>query len=155
MDFTCPYCGSLAETTDSLVERFPSQFAVIFQHFPLLPGANSNSMAAAMAAECAAEQDMFKEMYQSLFAHRTRIGRWDWIDFASEAGLPDQTAFNACMERPAETFPRIAKGREIGQETGVRGTPTVWVNGEVVIARTIDEFLQIAEERGIQLDPSQ
>lgn len=150
MDFTCPFCRDLAPVTDSLLSAYPRKVAIVVQHFPL-PN-REMSLPAAMAAECAGEQGQFKAMYHVLFANMDSIGRWDWADFAMEAGVSDIRAFETCIERPAEEFERIARGQEIGVETGVFATPTVWVNGQVVEARTVREFEDLGQQLGVPLD---
>lgn len=149
MDFTCPYCAGLAAVTDSLLQSFPDQFSVVFHHFPLT--GRDLSMPSAVAAECAGEQGHFNDMYQTLFANRDGIGSINWRYFGEEAGVPDLEIFEACVARPAQDFEQIQRGRTIGEETGVRGTPTVWLNGQVVSARTVEEFVRLASERGFEL----
>ena len=35
MDFTCPYCAMVVPAVDSLLARYPTDAALVFQHFPL------------------------------------------------------------------------------------------------------------------------
>lgn len=149
MDFTCPHCARLAPVIDSLLVTFPDQVAVIFHYFPLR--GRDLSMPSAIAAECAAEQGKFREMYSALYGYSDSLDVWEWNDFARHAGLSDLDSFQRCISRPVEDFERIALGRRIGEENGVMGTPTVWVNGLVVRARTVSEFIGIAEDQGISL----
>lgn len=144
MDFTCPYCRSLASVTDSLHRSFPRKVAVVFHHFPLR--GRPFSIDLAIAAECAAEQNGFWRMYSAIFSH-PRIRHWEDIHgLGQKAELPDTEEFEACLARPQGSFPRIAEGRRIGEETGVVGTPTVWINGRLAQARTFDALLEIVED---------
>lgn len=70
-------------------------------------------------------------LYRELFMQRDSLGVKPWRRFAEEAGVGDLDGFEACVALPADSFPRIARGREVGERTGVRGTPTVWINGTV------------------------
>lgn len=149
MDFTCPFCAALAPVTDSLLQAFPQDVALYFHHFPLR--GRDLSMPSAIAAECAYEQDRFQAMYRSLFSNAQSIGIWDWAEFARNAEIPDLVAFEHCISRPPEDFPRIAAGRRIGEESGVVGTPTVWVNGHVASPRSVSDFQALAEAQGITL----
>jgi len=149
MDFTCPYCRALATVTDSLQRSFPNDVAVVFQHFPLR--GRPFSMDLAIAGECAAEQGGFWSMYRAIFSRPGIRIRDDLYELGEAARLPYLDAFTKCVTRPQESFRRIAEGRRIGRETGVVGTPTVWVNGRLAHARTFDALLQIAELEGSDL----
>jgi len=148
MDFTCPICQSFAAVTDSLLEAFPEHLAVVFHHFPL--GNQPRSWTMAVAAECAHEQGYFHPMYKALLASDVPPdpnAQW----YTRVVTLPDEEAFLACMDRPASSFHRIAQGRTIGEATGVRGTPTVWINGRITNARSLSAFIAEAAELGFDL----
>ncbi len=142
IDFTCPYCQRLAPTLDSLVERNPEHVSIVFQHYPL---GRPLSTAAAIAAECASEQGHFVEMAGALYS---TLGSDpsvppDWVALARQAGVEDRTLFQACLERPAESFARISTGRELGQSWGVRGTPALFVDSRLSGARSLAELEEL------------
>lgn len=139
IDFQCPFCARLVPRIDSLLEDFPTEVAVVFQHFPL-PN-HVHAMPAATAAECADRQGAFWSMYRALLAGQEDFGREPWEGFAVEAGVADLGAFSGCMELPADSFPRIGQGIALAARTGARGTPTVWVNG-----RTVEPDLESVRE---------
>lgn len=148
MDFTCPHCRNLAPVTDSLREAFPDDVAVVFQYFPL--NGRVFSMELAIAAECASEQGKFDEMRRAIFVDPQIRSREALLSAASSAAIKDMKAFGECLARPSDTFERIRAGRQIGEQAGVRGTPTVWMNGEPTTARTFDALLAVAEEHGLK-----
>lgn len=129
MDFQCPFCRQLVPLVDSILTAYPTEVAVAFQHFPLR--IHDHAVAAAIAAECAERQGRFTEMYRSIFASQEHIGSRPWREYANESRVPDLEAFDTCISLPADSFPRIQNGRDLGSRTGVRGTPTVWINGSV------------------------
>ena len=88
-------------------------------------------------------------MYQLFFAQQESLGSKDWVTFAEEAGIADLAAFEACMELPANSFPRIDAGRDIGSRRGVTGTPTIYVNGRRFGGRSFEEFREVAEQFGL------
>jgi protein-disulfide isomerase len=149
MDFTCPYCRRMAPVIDSLLSAYPEQVRIVFHHFPLR--GHELAVPSAIAAECAREQGRFREMYRSLWANQDSMGSWDWARFAVDAGIPDLDTYESCVSGPESGFPRIAAGRRIGEETGVAGTPTVWLNGVFVTARTVAEFEEFARRQGVEL----
>ena len=148
MDFTCPFCAMVSPVVDSLLSRYPSEVALVFQHFPL--NGRSLSLPSAVAAECAERQDRFRPMYQLLFAQQDSLGTKDWVSFASEAGVPDLAAFEECVKLPADSFTRIGAGRELGLRRDVTGTPTLFVNGRRFGGRSLEEFAEVAERLGIE-----
>ncbi|MXW16724.1 MAG: thioredoxin domain-containing protein [Gemmatimonadetes bacterium] len=148
MDFTCPFCAMVVPVVDSLLSRYPSEVALVFQHFPL--GGRPLSIPSAVAAECAERQDRFEPMYRLLFAEQDSLGSKDWAVFAEEAGIPDLAAFEECMKLPADSFARIDAGRELGLRRNVRGTPTLYVNGRRFGGRSFEEFREVAEQLGIE-----
>lgn len=149
MDFTCPYCRSVAPVTDSLQRMFPEDVALVFQHFPL--SGRPYSMDLAIAAECAGEQGRFWSMARAIFASPEVRARADVHELGSSVGVPDSHAYEECLDRPRESFNRISAGRHIGKETGVAGTPTIWINGRIATARSFGGFLQAAEAEGVEL----
>ena len=148
MDFTCPFCAMVSPAVDSLLARYPADVALVFQHFPLT--GRSLSLPSAVAAECAERQERFRPMSQLLFAQQDSLGTRDWVSFAREAGVPDLAAFEECVKLPAESFPRIGAGRELGLRRNVTGTPTVFVNGRRFGGRSFEEFAEVAEQLGIE-----
>lgn len=126
VDFECPFCRRADSVLASVQQRFGSDVALVFVHFPLpnhrfaMPGARS--------AECALDQGRFDQMRRLLFIKQDSLGLKSWVSYARDATVPDTSLFNACVQRTSE-IARVADGRRLGQHFGVRGTPTIWVNG--------------------------
>lgn len=129
MDLQCPFCARLVPVVDSIMHEYPDEVAVVVQHFPL--GGHPQAIPAAIATECADLQGRFDQMFRSILLHRDSLGIKAWRRFAEDAAIPDVRSFEACITRPVDSFPRIEAGSDLGGRTGVRGTPTVWVNGRV------------------------
>jgi protein-disulfide isomerase len=127
MDFECPFCARWAARLDSLMAEYGDAVQVTVHHFPL--PRHPHALPAALAAECAHEQGRFPDMKSALFANQAEFGTVPWDEIADQAGLPDLEGFGECMSRSPESFERIAYGIELGRTVGVRGTPTVWIDG--------------------------
>jgi protein-disulfide isomerase len=125
-DFECPFCSEFHKTVKSLRERYPTQVSLTYVHFPI-PG-HRFAMAAARAAECAGNQGRFEAMYDQLFEEQEFFGLKPWSNFAAKAGVPDRTEFDKCIGQMG-LIPRVEAGKELGEKLGVKGTPTVIVNG--------------------------
>ena len=89
-------------------------------------------------------------MYRLLFAQQQSLGNKDWVTFAEEAEIADLTAFEECVALPADSFPRIDAGRQLGERRNVTGTPTLFVNGRRLGARSFDELQEVAEKLGLE-----
>jgi protein-disulfide isomerase len=125
-DFECPFCATFQQSTKTLRERYPTQVALTFVHFPL--PSHRFSLPAARAAECAAEQGRFQSMHDLLFESQKDFGLKPWSEFASAAGVPDRIAFESCIAS-ADPFQGIVDGKALGEMLNIKGTPTVIING--------------------------
>lgn len=147
MDFTCPFCAMVVPAVDSLLAHYPTDAALVFQHFPL---DRPQSGPSAVAVECADRQGKFEPMYRLLFAQQESLGSKPWSAFADKAGIPDLAAFEECVKLPVDSFPRIQAGRELGESRNIGGTPTLFVNGRRFEARSFEELQEVAEELGLE-----
>lgn len=144
MDFGCVYCKDLVPVLDSLTVEFPGRVAIQFHHFPLT--GHRFAAPAAIAAECSQRQGRFSEMYHALFSQMDSIGFRSWEAFAADAGIPDSHGFQECIQLPREAFGRVTASVALGRKIGVRGTPKVWINGQLFHGRTFDAFRKRAKE---------
>jgi protein-disulfide isomerase len=134
IDFTCPYCRALSPVLDSLATDQRDRLAISFHHYSL---GRTWSIPSAVAAECAHRQGRFREVARLLYdaVASPRDAPPDWGTIAMNGRVPRVAEFMDCTELPVDSFPRIAKGQEVGGRTGVRGTPTIWVNGTPTAVR--------------------
>jgi protein-disulfide isomerase len=125
-DFECPFCASFHKDLKALSRRYPTQIALTFVHFPL--PMHRFAEPAARVAECAGDQGRFETMHDLLFEQQDKFGLKPWSEFASEAGVTDSAAFDACTKR-TDPIPRVTEGKALGNQLDVQGTPTVVING--------------------------
>jgi protein-disulfide isomerase len=125
-DFECPYCANLHKDVKALRVRYPFQVALTFVHFPL--PMHRFAVPAAKVAECAGDQGRFEPIYDLLFEQQDKFGLKPWSEFASEAGITDNAAFETCVKR-TEPILRVTEGKALGSQLDVQGTPTVVING--------------------------
>ena len=124
-DFQCTFCRELVPVLQKVRAEFPQQVTIVYRHFPL--EAHPRAFAAAVAAECAAEQGLFWEYHDKLFAASGDLDDAKLLELASSLGL-DQQRFNACMH---STPPRQAVEANLREamELGLPGAPSVFLNG--------------------------
>lgn len=142
LDFECEACGAFFPIVEDMREQFAGEITYVVRYFPL-PG-HFNSKNAAVAAEAAAQQDRFEDMYVRLFETQAEWGeaqesRADLFrGFAEEIGL-DMAAYDAAVADPA-TAERVELDFEEGQALGVSSTPTFFLDGELLELQEWDDL---------------
>lgn len=127
-DYECPYTRAAYRTVRVLESR-GVPFTFVFRHFPLTE-IHPHALQASVAAEAAAEQGRFWDMHDTLFAHQTALERDDLRGYASALGL-DRERFDAGFASEGQ-IDRIAEDLRGGLEAGVRGTPSLFIDGDRV-----------------------
>jgi len=127
-DFECPNCKQAAPAVKLLLERFPGRVRRVWRHFPL-EEVHPHALHAALAAEAAAGQDKFWPMHDLLFENPHHLKLPQLRDYAQRLEL-DMVRYDADM---ADTvyLQRVREDIEGGRASGVRGTPTFFLNGAV------------------------
>jgi len=146
-DFQCPFCAQAALGTMRQVEEdylATGKAKLVFKYFAF---EGQESIGAAQAAECAAEQNRFWDYHDMLFLNqRVPFTSENLKAFARELGL-DIASFNVCLdlERYAE---KVAADRAEGERRGVTGTPTFYVGQtKIVGAKPYDTFRAAIEDQ--------
>lgn len=127
-DFQCPYCARHHDTMHQIVDEYKDKVVWIFKQFPI--ASHPLGMPGAIAAECAAEQGKFWEMSDKIFENQTALSEETFEQFAKELGL-DLEKFNSCFseEKPKD---KILGDYNLGIESGVGGTPSNFINNQMV-----------------------
>ena|SRR5688572_11003018 len=125
-DFECPFCARFHSNFQTVQRQFGAKVSMLFVHFPL--PSHRFARPTARAAECAATQGRFEGFADLLFRKQDSLGLKSWVSFAAEAGISDTARFAACA-RDTVAIARIDRGLALGRKIGVRGTPTIIVNG--------------------------
>jgi protein-disulfide isomerase len=123
---------------EQVFERYPKQVKIAFKNFPLRNHAFAYK--AAQAAVAAQKQGKFWPFHDMLFGQYNKIND-QRIDEISKILKLDVSQFKKEMNA-AHTMTRINDDRADGRNAGVRGTPTVFINGEVLRNRTFAGFKQ-------------
>jgi protein-disulfide isomerase/uncharacterized membrane protein len=135
-DFQCPWCRVASEVLQQLARELPGEVRVVYKFFPLDSGCNEfiqrpmhpYSCAAATAAYCASVQGKFWIYHDYLFTSQDELPETRLIEFARMTQL-DLPKFDACC-RDRHTQEEIVKNVREGNELGIRGTPSIFVNGQ-------------------------
>lgn len=96
------------------------------------------ALPAAKAALAAQKQGKFWEYYERVFANYNKLTDQMLEQLAKELNL-DMDRFRSDMADP-ETTSLINRDLREGSRVGVRGTPTVFVNGKRMTQRSLEAF---------------
>jgi protein-disulfide isomerase len=142
-DFECPNCKQAAPAVKMLLERFVGRVRIAFRHYPLQE-IHPHALAAALAAEAAAGQGKFWPMHDLLYDNQRHLKATQIRGYAERLEL-DMSRFDAEM---GDTLylQRVREDIEGGNLSGVRATPTFFINGKL---QDISYGLQ-ALEQGIE-----
>ena len=125
-DYECPFCLRLHPVLDSIRAKYPNDVALVYRHYPV--GYHTGAYQAAIAAECAEEQGVFKATHDVLFANQSLLsGTVNWDSLAQMAGIPDRDRFLACLSEERSS-PKVDADTTLASELGLDGIPTVIVN---------------------------
>lgn len=150
-DFQCPYCERhFKEVESQLKDTYVKngQVRLVYKHYAFL---GQESVWAALAAECAGEQNKFWEFHDLLFSRQKGENQGAFNQdtlksWAAELKL-DTKAFNQCFDS-GKDVDIVKANTEEGQQLGIRGTPGFFVN-DVPIggAESLEVFKKVIDEK--------
>jgi protein-disulfide isomerase len=130
-DFGCPSCRAWHNSgiKEALKSEFGEQISFTFRHFPVI---TRLSPKAAEAGQCASEQGQFWAFHDFIY-ERTPINALS-VDqlknYASSIGL-ETDQFNQCLDS-GQYKSYVARDQQAAFSAGAAGTPTFFINGQVV-----------------------
>lgn len=125
-----------------MVEKYPQKVKVVFKNYPIR--SHEYAEKAARAALAAERQGKFWEFHDLLFANYKNLDDEKVREIARELNL-DMEKFESDWSDPRLAAQIQADTRE-GSKAGVRGTPTVFINGRRLKQRSLEGFTRIIEE---------
>ena len=127
-DFECPFCQKMAPELDTLWDKRKDKVRFVYKFMPLTMHPHGED--AARAAIAAQLQGKFWEMHHQLFANGEHLEQQDLEGYAKAVGL-DVDKFRADMHSKT-VDDRLAADRKLADDLGVKGTPTIYVDGREV-----------------------
>ncbi len=136
-DYQCPYCKRADPTVSQILQEYGDKIRFVYMDFPLQ--FHPRAMPSSIAAHCAGEQGKYWPMHENLMREPGDLSDADLAKRAAAVGL-DAGAFGACLSS-AKPRPQIETAFKVGQESGVTGTPSFFINGRMIVgAKPVDEF---------------
>lgn len=154
-DFQCPFCRSFwRETLSQIKSEYidaGKSVKFVYRDFPL--SFHPLAQKYAEAAECAEDQNKYWQMHDKIFEEQEKLGSGtisahdvsDVKRWAQELGL-DVSKFNQCLDSNKYAV-EVKKDFEDGSRAGANGTPTIFINGRVLVgAQPFENFKAIIDE---------
>ncbi len=127
---------------EQVLEKNPDKVKLVFKNFPLRN--HKFAMQAATAALAAEKQGKFWEFHDLLFKDYNRLNEQKVKEIAQKLKL-DMQQFEKDRKDPGI---RTLINRDVseGSRAGVRGTPTIFVNGRLLRNRSMAGFQELIEK---------
>jgi protein-disulfide isomerase len=123
-------------------ERYSKEMNLVFKNFPLRN--HTFAWPAALAALAANKQGKFWEIHDQLYANYNRLSEQKIREIAQQVGL-DMEKFDKDMKDP-ELKALVERDFQEGVGAGVRGIPTIFVNGRQLKNRSYQGFQAAIEK---------
>ncbi|HEX4053337.1 MAG TPA: DsbA family protein [Tepidisphaeraceae bacterium] len=125
-DYECPTCLNAVPVVKEVQHKLGNRLCFVFRHFPQ-SSIHPHASTAAEAAEAAADQGKFWEMHEALFQHQKELAEIDLSHLALTLGL-EIYRFETSRSQEKHRL-RISTDFNSGRHSGVRKTPTLFING--------------------------
>ncbi len=142
-DFQCPACAAFQPVLADVMNQFGNDIKFEYKHFPL--PMHPLALPAARAVEAAGQQGKFYEFHDMLFEEQKTWTKSPnpnalFVQYAEELGL-DVKKFRQHMDASLLSD-KIKADKKAGEDLGITGTPTFYLNGEKMTINSYEEFYQ-------------
>ena len=146
-DYECPFCRGAARDLHRMLDLYPGSIRFVFRNFPI-PQLHPHAEQAAEAAEAAASQDRFWEMYDLLLRPSAGLDQDSLLGYARDLGL-DLARFGQEVTGAAHAA-KIEQDVREGFRNGVNATPKFFVDGRRIDGKFPLEGLEDAIRASIR-----
>lgn len=150
-DYQCPFCKKFYT---NIFPEFKKEYLdtkkvkYVYRDFPL--NIHPPAKVAAQAAECAKDQYKYWEMHDLLYEKQSEWSASEdlketLIGYAVDLGL-NKTTFSSCLN-DGKYLEEVEKDRNDALAAGAKGTPTLFVNGEIIrgVPQSYESFKALIE----------
>jgi protein-disulfide isomerase len=117
-----------------LLEKYPGKVKLVHKDFPIR--SHRFALKAAMAARAAGRQGKYWEFHDELYKNYNILNDEKINEIAKQLGL-NETEFQQEEKNP-EILEQIRQDYEEGIRLGLRGVPTVFINGKKMRQRDME-----------------
>lgn len=141
-DYQCPFCGRARPIVKQLVSDYGDKIHYVLRDFPL--DFHPFAKKAAEAAQCAGDQGKYWEYSDVLWNNQQALDVANLKEYAAHLSL-DLKKFNECLDQGKYTA-EVEKDVADGVKAGVNGTPSFFINGQMLTgALPIEKFKEVIE----------
>jgi protein-disulfide isomerase len=149
-DLECPTCARMNEFLETqVVPRYGNKVRLVFKEYPL--PMHDWSMTAAIANQCAYEMNpaSYVPFRTAIFRNQQLINitnlRETLLSYGEQAGV-DRVKLAGCLDAKS-SYPRIQRDMAEAKRIEVNQTPTVFINGRMMIGLPSEEaYFQAIDE---------
>ena len=125
-DYECPYCVAAHEVVKELQSLLGSSMCFIFRNFPLT-NEHPHAFDSAALAELAATEDKFWEVHDAIYERPNNLSFPLLESIAKSFSISVSEFREAYLNK--KILEKIRNDADGGLQSGVRGTPTFFING--------------------------
>lgn len=112
-----------------MLATFGNQVRLVWKDYPL--SVHADARRAAQAARCALDQNKFWEYHDKLFDNQDKLSVASLKRYGAQLRM-DARAFDACVD--SNRYKDLVEADiQKGNRYGVSSTPTIFINGRIVI----------------------
>lgn len=144
-DFQCPACAIENQLMSRAWVSIRDKAHLVFRHYPITD-AHPNAWTASLFAEAAGRQGRFWEMHDTMFLNQTL-----WAPLANPVEEFESYALDLNLDieqlrqdlESDSVIQKVRNDQRGGTQSGVRSTPTVFVNGALSTASTVTRLVDL------------
>lgn len=142
-DFQCSACAAAHPLLKDVMKPYGDKVRLVVRDFPLVE-IHQNAFKAAQAAGAANAQGKFFEYIELLYKNQNAQDDASLKAYATQLGL-DRAKFDAELDKNAYTN-EITKDLQDGESYGIRGTPTLFINGRRVAINSAEHIKKMIDK---------
>jgi len=147
-NFQCPFCVKSWKQMKELTDKYPQDIKYVFKHFPLQPQGKPFELSEMVAATQEVDKDAFWIIHDFFFSDEGQafVGKEKEVlkqkieEMLKGKGY-DVGAFQTALEM-GKGKKRVEEDMVLGNKFGVRGTPTMIINGDFVGSTLTDKMVE-------------
>jgi protein-disulfide isomerase len=144
-DLQCPFCQKEYPKIQQVLKDYPNDVKFVVKSFPLSFHKQAKPAAAALALAAKKSHEAYWKMHDQIVANPKAMAVEDLRKYAEGYGM-DLKEFDAVMADEKQQDELIKADMELAAKTGVRGTPTVLINGVKMASRNPDDYKNRIDE---------
>ncbi|MGB7069711.1 MAG: thioredoxin domain-containing protein [Pyrinomonadaceae bacterium] len=141
-DFQCSACAKTHPILKGVIDGYGDKVRFVVRDFPLTD-IHENAFRAAVAANAAHKQGKFVAFTERLYTHQDALDTASLKRYAAELGL-NAARFELDLN-DEKAAAEISKDIADGKSYGVKGTPTIFINGIKVRHLSAEDFRELID----------